>query len=106
MTRAEVRRAEREKKRGEAVYHISTAELEKIKMDVTQDAVNKAIDIALALPILAIRDEFKFGEVRLQRVLDRVADLKDSMKRGYVSLDDLLDTLEEETGIRLGGNHD
>ena len=101
MNRAELRRIEREKKQGEAIYHLTRAEIDKIKLDVAKDAVSKAVNIAMAAPILMLHDHFGFGRVRIERLIGNVADLHDSIIKGFCSLDDLIIALSEETGIDL-----
>lgn len=48
--------------------------------------------------IMALRDEFGFGESRAIRFADRVFELDDSIARGYLSFDDIRETLREELG--------
>lgn len=48
-----------------------------------------------------LHDKFGFGGKRLERFLEYYADLLDSYNRGYVSIDDLNNTLFEETGIKI-----
>ena len=51
--------------------------------------------------IMALRDEFGFGTSRLQRFIDKVDDMFDSYNRDYISLKDLTETIENETGIKV-----
>lgn len=53
------------------------------------------------LGIMALRDEYGFGTVRLERWLDKMKDLLDSYNRGYISVADLHDTIKAETGIEV-----
>ena len=56
---------------------------------------------ALLMGIMALRDEFGFGTSRLQRFIDKVDDMFDSYNRDYISLKDLTETIENETGIKV-----
>ena len=51
------------------------------------------------LGLMALHDEFDFGKVRLQRFLDKLDDLIDSVGKGYIDSVDLNETLSKETGI-------
>lgn len=63
--------------------------------------INGAYQTFMLLGLWALRDEFDFGKGRLQRYIDKVNDLLDSYNKGYVSIDDLYDTFEKETGINV-----
>ena len=53
----------------------------------------------LLLGAMALRDEFGYGNARMSRWIWKMSDLMDSYKRGYISVQDLHDTILEETGI-------
>ena len=57
----------------------------------------------LLLGTMALRDEFGYGNARMSRWIVKMHDLLDSYKRGYVSIQDLHDTILEETGIDVNG---
>lgn len=60
-----------------------------------------AIETVWAMFFTVMRDKEGYGTKRLQRVWKEVSDLSDSIERGYVSVKDLVQTLEEEAGIVL-----
>ena len=76
---------------------ISQADLTKAK----KDAQNKAINYAWAIFFSVMVDKEGYGKKRLKRIWEEISDLSDSVSRGYVSIDDLLKTLDEEMGIIL-----
>ena len=55
----------------------------------------------MLLGLMALRDQYEWGTVRLERWVDKMNDLLDSYEKGYISIKDLEDTLYEETGIRV-----
>lgn len=63
------------------------------------DAVHNA---NMILTLAVLRDGFDFGTVRLERFIDKYRDILDSYNKGYISVEDLTETLYEETGIRVG----
>ena len=63
--------------------------------------ISAAYRAFLLMGIMALRDEFGFGTSRLQRFIDKVDDMFDSYNRDYISLKDLTETIENETGIKV-----
>lgn len=59
-------------------------------------ATNEAIRITLAIILTCLRDKEGWGKVRIKRLWDEVENLSDSIRKGYVSLNDLLQVLEED----------
>ena len=55
----------------------------------------------MLLPLMTLRDKNGFGAQRLERFIDDVADMLDSYNKGYLDLDDIEQTLKEETGIEI-----
>lgn len=69
-------------------------------------AKKEAIAYAWAIMFTVMRDKFGYGPIRLQRMWSEVNKLSDEITEGYVSLNDLMRTLETEAGIILvRGNH-
>lgn len=69
----------------------------------TQADVNKAkraaMDIAItsawAIMFTALRDKEGFGYIRLKRVWNEVNYISDSIGKGYINIDDLVNELKE-----------
>ena len=72
------------------------ADVEKAK----RQAQTHAINMVWAVFFTALRDKEGFGYKRLRRVWDEVNYLSDSIDKGYVKLDDLVNELAEY-GITL-----
>lgn len=64
-------------------------------------ATDEAIEYAFAIMFSALRDNFGFGRKRLQELWCKVEYLSDSINKGYINIDDLLQTLDEEAGIEI-----
>ena len=75
------------------------AEVHKAKRNATAFAVR----VAFAIIFTVMRDKFGWGKKRLRQLWDYVEDLSESIKLGYVNVNDLLQTLEDEAGISFGG---
>ena len=55
----------------------------------------------LLLGIMALRNKFGFGSARIERWIDEINALKESYEKGYISVQDLQQTIKEETGIEI-----
>lgn len=107
MNRAERRRLNRESER-DAIINIKSSDLEKLKMDVSKQAVNLAFKLMLSIPVMVLHDKYGQlmkkevdGKCREERFLDMCVELYDSFDKGYLTLEDLAETLLEETGCKL-----
>ena len=85
MTRQERRRLERK--------GIDKTELSRII-----DYVVKQYSAVLAL---CLHDKLGFGKVRAQRFMREVDRVFESINEGYLSLDDVIETVEKELGITI-----
>lgn len=72
------------------------ADVEKAK----RQAQTHAINMAWAVFFTALRDKERFGYKRLRRVWDEVNYISDSIDKGYVKFDDLVNELAKY-GITL-----
>lgn len=77
------------------------ADVQRMKRDASREAADKAFLLMLGLPVMALHDKFGFGPIRCERFTDAVLELYDSFEKGYVTLDDIHQTLKEETGITI-----
>lgn len=101
LTREERRRLQRREGKKEKVYTLTQSQIDKMKEEVSLNATKKAFLMMMGFPLLTLRDKFDFGKVRLNRFMDNMMDLYEAYENDYVSLDDLNNTIMEETGITL-----
>lgn len=66
-----------------------------------KDAQNTAVNYAWAIFFTVMCDKEGYGKKRLKRLWKAVNELSDSIAKGYVSIYDLMKTLDEEMGIVL-----
>lgn len=64
-------------------------------------AIDEAVTFVMAVLFTVLHDKEGYGKKRLKRVLDEFCGLSESLAGKYVSVNDLLETLKEETGINL-----
>ena len=108
MTRAERRRANREKAKSNKTYNLNREQIKGIRDQATNEAVDTAFKLMLCIPVMVIHDHYADlmrkevdGKSRGERLSDMILDLYDSYEKGYVTLDELEDCLWEEAGIKF-----
>lgn len=103
-------RAERRKNGNKHVrtYTLNEYQIEQLKNEAVSAAVDKSFILMLALPAMAFhdhrRDLWKLvvdGKGYQERFIDYVLDLYDSFNRGYITLDDCIDTIRKEAGVDI-----
>lgn len=98
------RRAKGSRKTGNVTvtYTLSKEQLEEIKEQATNDAVDRMFGLMLGLPVMVLHDNFgrlMKKEGREERFVDMVLDLFGDVQSGEVPLQDVIDTLKAETGV-------
>ena len=93
MNRAERRRIAKRK-----VSHKDLLHVERQSADQAIDYATKAYSAALAL---ALHDKLGFGKKRSQRFIQQVWDTFRNIQEGYLSLDDVVKTVQEDLEIDL-----
>lgn len=66
-----------------------------------KESVEKASQYSMAVPIMVLRDEFGFGKKRLDKFIDAYMKLYDAIDEGYLNLDDIIKTVNEETSVEI-----
>lgn len=104
-------RAQRRKagvKKPEPTYNMSAQQIAGLKKEATNEAVNAAFVLMLAIPAMVLHDKFGQlmprevgGKNREELFVDMCVDLYDSYVKGYVTLDDLREWLWEEANTKI-----
>ena len=81
----------------------SDIKMESARKAFTQIRENTA-DLVMAMTLATLRDEFGFGAKRLQRYIERFEGKMDCINEDYVTWMDIVDNIEEETGVKLSIN--
>lgn len=105
MNRAERRKAQKagQPVKKDPMISIKSSDITRMKREATKEAAGVAFSLMLGLPAMVLRDKYGFGKTRLERFTDQVLELYDSFGRGYITLQDVLDTIQEETGVDIEG---
>ena len=76
-------------------------QIENVKAQAKKEALEEANSLMVLLPILILRDQFGFGEKRLERFVDGLGGLYNDIESKRLSIDDIAHVVEEETGFRI-----
>lgn len=101
MNRAERRRLKRNQESRNATYTLRNEDVTRIKQDAAQEAIDKAFVLMLSLPMIVLHDKYGWGKKRLSDFIDHVLEQYDSFNKNFITLDDLWNTIEKETGVKL-----
>jgi len=101
--RAERRRLEREKGKAQKVYTLTQSQIDAMKKKAVDDAVSIGFTLMLSIPVTILHDKYwvKTASKKLPKFVDQCLDLYDSYNKGYVTFEELRETLWEEGGIKL-----
>lgn len=87
---------------------VKPSEMNKVKREVTRDATRQAFILMLCIPSMVIRDHFGKlnrleidGVSREARFVDMCMETYDAIQSEHVTYEDLIDTLNQETGVNL-----
>lgn len=74
---------------------LTRKEVDKLKSDAT----SKAVEIVKLFPIWILRDKYGFGKKRITEFAEHYNELWDAYNKGYITLEDITNQLELETGL-------
>ena len=104
--RAERRRQERAKRKGEKVLQVKRSDLDKLYEDALKDVSKKTVPLVLYASLEVLRTKYGFGRKRLKAFAEYVFEIYDGLNRDYVGFDDIAEAIQKETGIDLVGTDD
>jgi len=91
------------KKKGASDAAILAQDRKDTKERVGKEATAYAVRGLSAAFMVVLHDKFGFGRQRMQRVIQEVNSTFDSIVAGYISIEDVEQTVLEEFGIDLHG---
>lgn len=93
------------KKNKTPTYNFTLDQIEGIKKKAVKETVDRvsreAFERMMVLSLLVLRDEWGFGEKRMDRFIDQLSTLVEDVSAGRLSMDDITATLEDELGIEF-----
>ncbi len=99
MTRAELRRLQKEAKKSQKVFTLTQADIDKIKDDATREAVFHALSILFPISVYVMRKEFGWGTKRLTRFSEALTDYYFEYDKSDISPQEYRKMVLEETGV-------
>lgn len=91
----------RKQRRALAKQNLTHKDLKVIQDHEAKAATASAVHYYSAAVALCLHDKLGFGKIRAQRFMKDVEELFDSINQGYLTLEDVLKTVEEELGIHI-----
>ena len=82
-------------------YMVTMEEIRKYEKRGYDKAMDRAFVYASLVPMLVLRDRYGFGAKRLEDVFDYLNELAVDISKGYLSLQDIADTISKETGLEI-----
>ena len=75
--------------------------IDKFREEIRDDVTDKALRVIAYVPLIVLRDKWGFGKKRLQDFMFEFAEQVECLKKGYVSLEDMIETIKDETGLDI-----
>ena len=103
MNRAELKRKAREKAKKEKVYTLTQGQIDKIKKDAVNEAVDVSFALMLAIPtnVLARCYWEKSATKRIPNFLDECLSLYESIGTGTVLVSELIEDIEKVGKLKM-----
>ena len=107
MNRAELRRQKKLEAKKDKIYHLTQAQIDKIKEDAKKDAMPDAVDVSfglmLAVPtnVLARCYWEKSAPKRIPQFLEECLSVYESISAGSLKITDLIEDVEEVGKLKL-----
>lgn len=106
MNRAERRRQERARIKGEKVLQVKRSDLEALYEDALKDTSKKTVPLTLYASLMVLHDKYGFRRKRLKAFAEYVFEIYEGLSQEYVGFDDIAEVIQKETGINLVGTDD
>lgn len=80
---------------------LTRAMIQQAKRTAANQATDQVAKLMLALPVYVLHDKWGFGKTRCERFADDLLKLYDAYQQDYVTIEDLLQVLEDEAGMKI-----
>lgn len=82
---------------------LAKAMIQQAKRTAANQATDQVVKLMLALPVYVLHDKWGFGKVRCERFVEQLLELYEAYQKDYVTIEDLMQVLADEAGIRVEG---
>ena len=80
---------------------LTKAMIQQAKRTAVNQATDQVVKLMLALPVYVLHDKHGWGKVRCERFANQMLELYDAYQSGYVTIEDVLQVLEDEAGMTI-----
>lgn len=80
---------------------VSADDLNKILKQENQRVLHSTVRGYSAAVTLVLRDKLKFGRTRVERTLNQIQELFDSINKGLLNIDDIEQVIKDELNIEF-----
>ena len=107
MNRAEFRRQGKENAKRNKVYTLTQAQINKIREDAREDALQEATDtsfsLMLSIPAYALQEDYwtKTATKRIPEFLDKCLDIYKDIGAGRILMSDIIKNVEEVGKLKM-----
>lgn len=103
MTRAELRRKQREKEKSTSTYTLTVEQIENIKKDIYTKAVRDVLVMMLAIPCEVLSNDYwkKSAKQKLPKFVEECLSLYRSYEQGIVTMEEMEQDLWELAGYKV-----
>jgi hypothetical protein len=91
----------RKQRRQVAKQKLTAEDIKILQKQEGKEATAFAVNAYSAAMALCLHDKLGFGPVRAQRFMKQVEELFDSINQGYLSVEDVIKTVETDLGIQI-----
>lgn len=85
----------------EKVFTLTESQIQEITKDAVLAGTKQGWNVCLMFVLMALRDRHGYGRKRLEDVCDSIEGKLELFNDGYVNMQDLVDTLYDETGVTI-----
>lgn len=108
MKRTEIRRQRRQQEKRNVTRNMTIGQMQELKQRLTETVADELLLKVFGISVMVLHDKFGSlmkkadgGKTREERFLEECLNLYDSYEKGYLTLEDIERTLEEECGARI-----
>lgn len=85
----------------EAIYTLTKSDIDKIKLQATEQAIEQSLTLLLAMPVKVLKEHYGFSRKKLENFCAFISDEYDSLELSKKSLDECRQMLYEQAGVRF-----
>ena len=75
--------------------------IKQLDISIKQESIKFTVEMYSVAVAMVLRDKYRFGEVRMKRIMKEITEQFEMITEGYVSLDDMKKVLLEEVKIKF-----